>query len=185
MIHEVVVVEGICDRSAVLAAVEADLICTGGFAFGDDVIARLVRARDRRGLIVLTDPDRAGEQIRRRVEAIAGRCKHAWIPAHACTRGDDVGVEHASPEAIRGALQRARCTVGAPRRAFAMADLDRCGLAAAAGARARRTALGAALGIGYGNAKQLLCRLNGYGVTRAEFDAAVAGLAAVPQDGGR
>ena len=39
---------------------------------------------------------------------------------------------------------------------------------------ARRDALGAELGIGYGNAKRFLERLNHYGVTRAEFEAALA-----------
>jgi ribonuclease M5 len=36
-----------------------------------------------------------------------------------------------------------------------------------------RAKLGAILGLGYGNAKQLLNRLNNYGITRDEFDAAV------------
>lgn len=47
------------------------------------------------------------------------------------------------------------------------------GTAAAAG---RRAALGAVLGIGYGNAKQFLRRLNHYGVTRSEWEAALADL---------
>jgi ribonuclease M5 len=37
----------------------------------------------------------------------------------------------------------------------------------------RRDLLGAELGIGYGNAKQFLNRLNRYGITRDEFDIAI------------
>jgi len=40
----------------------------------------------------------------------------------------------------------------------------------------RRSFVGAELGIGYGNAKQFLRRLNGYGVTRDEWNAALAAL---------
>lgn len=40
-------------------------------------------------------------------------------------------------------------------------------------ASARRDALGAVLGIGYGNAKKFLERLNHYGVSREEFLAAL------------
>ena len=44
------------------------------------------------------------------------------------------------------------------------------------GGRLDFEAIGAALGIGYGNAKQFLRRLNHYGVTRSEWEAALADL---------
>ena len=45
-----------------------------------------------------------------------------------------------------------------------------------ASAGERRAKLGAALGVGYANAKTFLRRLNHYGVTREEFSAALRGL---------
>lgn len=42
--------------------------------------------------------------------------------------------------------------------------------------RIARDKMGALLGIGYGNAKRFLERLNSYGVTRSEFDEALAQL---------
>jgi ribonuclease M5 len=48
------------------------------------------------------------------------------------------------------------------------------GLSGDASSAYKRDALGAELGIGYGNAKRLLQRLNDYGVTREEFEAALA-----------
>lgn len=53
-------------------------------------------------------------------------------------------------------------------------DLFEYGLNGCADAAERRDALGAELGIGYGNAKRFLERLNHYGVTREEFMAALA-----------
>ena len=175
VIAEMVVVEGPSDAVAVHRAVEADVLCTGGHAFGVDVEARLRRAHATRGLVVFTDPDPAGEQIRRRVEAMVGPCRHAHLTRAECTRDGDIGVEHASPAAVRAALARARPGTATARTEFHTADLWAHGLTGP-GSRARRVALGQALGIGYGNARQLLRRLNRYGVTRDELDAALAKL---------
>ncbi len=71
MIREIVVVEGIHDVAAVLRAVEAEVLATGGHAFGDDVVARLRRGHAHRGLLVLTDPDSAGAASRSSSETSA------------------------------------------------------------------------------------------------------------------
>lgn len=176
MIYEIVVVEGKSDAVAVRRAVRAEIICTGGFSLDADTKARIKSASARRGLVVLTDPDAAGEQIRRRVSALASACKHAFVPREDCLLDGDIGVENASPEAIRKALLRARAETGQPRSEFSIRDLVRWGLEGAPLARERRDRLGAALGLGYGNAKSLLSRLNHYGVSREEFEAAVLAL---------
>ncbi|MCB9676427.1 MAG: ribonuclease M5 [Alphaproteobacteria bacterium] len=176
MIRELIVVEGFHDISAVRQAVQAELIATNGFALGPDTLTTIRRAHATCGVIVLTDPDPAGEQIRRRVEDAVGPCKHAWISREDCLRGSDIGVENAPPEAIRDALARARATVGDVRREFGVGDLWRHGLLGVPDARDRRVRLGAALGLGYGNARQLLKRLNHLGVTRDELEDAASRL---------
>ena len=59
---------------------------------------------------------------------------------------------------------------------FTSADLMVNNLSGAAEASVRRAKLGAALGLGYANAKVFLKRLNHYGITREEFEQAVAEL---------
>lgn len=170
-------VEGPSDVSAVRRAVDAELIVTGGFALTDEILERIRVARDRRGVVVLTDPDHAGEQIRRRVEAEAGPCKHAWIDRALCTRDGDVGVENAPPEAIRAALASVRVGSIEIVDRFTVDDLLRYRLTGVPEAAARRAAVGAALGIGRSNTRQLLRRLNHYGITVEELEAAIAGIA--------
>ena len=51
------------------------------------------------------------------------------------------------------------------------------GLSGSPEAARRQDRVGAILGIGYGNAKQLVSRLNNYGITREEFRQAVAQVA--------
>jgi len=180
MLREVIVVEGKSDISAVSRAVEAEILCTNGFSLDKRALARVRAARRRVGVILLMDPDTAGEQIRRRVVAAVGPCKHARIPRAACTRADgNIGVENASPEAIRTALAAARPETLEPRQQFKNIDLVRHSLNGTRNASARREQLGAVLGIGDANARQLLRRLNHYGVTREEFARAIAQVDAV------
>jgi ribonuclease M5 len=56
---------------------------------------------------------------------------------------------------------------------FTVRDLFINGLEGSSDAVKRRDFVGKELGIGYGNAKQFLSRLNRYGITRKEFEAAV------------
>ena len=62
LIKEVIVVEGKDDIAAVKKAVNAEMIATGGFGINAKVIARIKEAQKRKGVIVLTDPDFAGEE---------------------------------------------------------------------------------------------------------------------------
>ena len=132
-----------------------------------------LRPMKSRGIIILTDPDRAGEQIRKFLTDRFPNAKHAFIPRKDAIANDDLGVEQASPEAIRLALSKVRCAAYEPQETFSMSDLTGAGLNGSSDASDRRAEVGAILGIGYGNAKQFLKRLNHYGVTRQEWDQAI------------
>lgn len=176
MIREIIVVEGKKDIAAVKRAVEAECLSTGGYGLSDYSLKKIEIASRRNGIIVLTDPDSAGERIRKVLSARFPAAKHAFIPREAATAEGDIGVERALPEAIRAALAKARCQECPARQEFTLQDIQRAGLTGNADAAGRRAALGEALGIGYSNAKTFLRRLNSYGVTREEFLAAVTAL---------
>lgn len=178
MIREVIVVEGKQDVAAVKRAVEADCLITGGFSLSDRLLAPIEAAYTRRGIIILTDPDSAGERIRKALAARFPAAKHAFVPREEACSADDIGIEQASAAAIRAALAKARGQEWHPEPIFAAEDIRAAGLAGAPAAAERRAKLGKALGLGYANAKTFLHRLNNYGVTRAEFTAAVAAMEA-------
>jgi len=60
IVREMIVVEGKEDTAAVRRAAAADTIETGGSAIDEEVLARIALAQQRRGVIVLTDPDGPG-----------------------------------------------------------------------------------------------------------------------------
>ena len=169
MIKEVIIVEGKSDVAAVRRAVEADCITTGGFHFTARVLKDIKAAYERRGIIILTDPDSAGENIRSFLSKKFPQAKHAYIPRDEATANDDVGVEQASPESIRKALSKVRTMELEPRAEFTAAEMVTYKLAGVEDSSTLRDKVGAALGIGYGNVKTFVRRLNNYGVTRQEF----------------
>ena len=64
MIGEVIIVEGKSDVAAIRQAVEADCLITGGFSLSPALLGQIEAAYRRRGIIIMTDPDSAGERIR-------------------------------------------------------------------------------------------------------------------------
>lgn len=174
MLKEVLVVEGKMDVIAVRKALDADCIVTGGFSLGRRALADIEAAYKRRGIIILTDPDSAGERIRRFLAKRFPEAGHAFIPKEEATANDDIGVEQASPESIRRALAKVRTCTITPREVFTSRDLILAGLSGGEDASRRRARLGERLGIGWANARTFCKRLNSYGVTREEFEAALA-----------
>ena len=62
MIQQVIVVEGRSDVAAIRRSVEADCLITGGFSLTPQLLQQIEAAYQRRGIIILTDPDSAGER---------------------------------------------------------------------------------------------------------------------------
>ena len=173
MIKEVLIVEGKMDVAAINKAVEADCIITGGFTLNRQTLNNIESAYLRRGIIILTDPDSAGERIRRFLTKKFPNAKHAFVPKIDAIANNDIGIEQASPEAIRKALSKVRTLTYEPKNIFVMNDLIENQLNGSENSSERRSKLGAILGIGYTNAKNFLKRLNHYGVTREEFNNAL------------
>ena len=173
MIKEVIVVEGKDDITAVKAAVDAEVIATNGFGYKREFVETLKSIAERRGIIILTDPDYAGEQIRRDLSKHIINPKHAFLPQGKAIKKGDIGVENATKEDIIQAINKARPNKIEKQILFSKEDLVEFGLSGGLDSRQRRDTLGHVLGIGYGNAKQFLNRLNNFGVTREEFLSAI------------
>lgn len=173
MIKEVIVVEGKQDIVAVSRAVEADFIITNGFSLRPHTLAAIKSAYEKRGILIFTDPDSAGERIRRFLAKRFPNAKHAFLSQEEAYANNDIGVEQASPEAILAAIRSARTSSIEITETFTMTDLVANGLSGGADAAARRNELGRRVGVGYANGKTFLHRLNHYGVTREEFERAL------------
>ena len=215
-VDALIVVEGSNDQRAVERAVAPRRGCrilkgsydaaAGHYDVPDVVIAKLATAaNDGARVVVLTDSDVAGRQMRGVVVREVPSALHAFLGTHlssaktdtATHKAGNVGVEHASIEDIRTAVAQARPaasaggSAGVSRREFDRADLEKWGLcgppvgapdpkwSAFGGVTERRRLVGEYLGVGDCDAKQLVRQLNLF-FTREEADAAIEAL---PKEG--
>lgn len=169
MIKEIIIVEGKDDITAVKNAVNAEVIATGGFGYDMKFIENIRKIAQKRGIIILTDPDYAGEKIRKRLCKHIKNCKHAFLPQGKALKKGDIGVENASKEDIIEAIEKARPIITEKREQFTKGDLMELGLIGTENSQKKREFLGNILGIGYANSKQFLNRLNNFGITKEEF----------------
>ncbi len=169
MIKEVIVVEGKDDICAVKKAVEAEVIAVNGYGINKAAMDKIIEAEKRTGVIILTDPDFAGERIRRMISKRVPFAKHAYIMREDGNRAGNIGVENASPQVIRRALALAKAVEEERVMIFSEKDLREHKLTGHSDSKRRRQVLGARLGIGYGNSASFLSKLNSFKITREEF----------------
>ncbi len=122
-ISEVIVVEGRNDKNALLQVVGATILELVGFGVYNDKekLALLRRLAETRGLIVFTDPDGAGFQLRAFLKGAlpTEKLKHAYVPdvygkeKRKSTPGKEgkLGVEGMRPEVLLAALRDAGATI--------------------------------------------------------------------------
>lgn len=157
-IQEVIVVEGRYDRNTLSQVVDATIVETGGFSVFNDreKLAFLRRLAEKRGLILLTDPDGAGFVIRNYLKGAIppGQLKQAYIPdmagkekrkRHPGKEGK-LGVEGMSPQVLLETLRRCGATfvgeeAAEPAAALSKADLLDKGLIGPGSAQRRQQLL--------------------------------------------
>ena len=157
-VREAIVVEGRYDKNSLLQVVDAVILETSGFGiYNDKQKQRLLRTMaEKRGLIVLTDSDGAGFQIRSFLKGCVDPAlvRHAYIPdifgkerrKAKASREGKLGVEGMPPAVLLEALRRAGATLdeepAAPQQApITKADLYARGLSGRDGSAERRLRL--------------------------------------------
>ena len=121
-IREAILVEGRYDKNTLSQLVDTVIIETSGFGIFKDKerLALLRRLAEKRGLIVLTDPDGAGFVIRGHLRGSLppDRVKHAYVPdiygkerrKRQGGKEGKLGVEGMRPQVLEAALRRAGAT---------------------------------------------------------------------------
>lgn len=164
-VKEVIVCEGRYDKDTLSQVFDAVIIETDGFGVFNDreKLALLRRLAKARGLVILTDSDGAGFQIRGYLKgAIDPKLvKHAYIPdipgrerrKKTASKAGTLGVEGMRPEVLVEALRRAGATFegaessGGEAEELSAADMYALGLSGRPGSAALRAALLAELGL--------------------------------------
>ena len=163
-VREVIVVEGRYDKNTLLQAVSADVIETDGFGIFKNAEKRryLGLLAEKRGLIVMTDPDGAGFVIRNFLKGCVDPTyvKNAYVPdifgkerrKKTPSREGKLGVEGMEGDVLIESLRRAGATFEgeesmARTGGITKADLYALGLSGGEGSRERRLILQQRLGL--------------------------------------
>ena len=172
-IKEVIVVEGKNDTMKINQAVDAYTIETNGSAINQETLDQIAHAKDKRDVIIFTDPDYPGERIRRIVDKKVPGCKHAFLTQNEArdkkSKKNNLGIENASIETIKQALSRVYEVEQQSEMQITKNDLIKYGLIGSSRSKERRQALGESLRIGYANGKQLLKRLSMFNISKDDF----------------
>ena len=174
-IKEIIIVEGRDDTAAVKKSVDAVTIETHGYGITRRTWELIEKAHAEKGIIIFTDPDHAGRQIRKKLTEKFPDAGQAFLDRSDATKDGDIGIENASPESIRTALSMAHCTledIGAAEE-LTVQDMIRNGLTGQADSAFKRKVAGKALGIGYCNGRTFLQRLNKFGITKEKLEKAL------------
>ena len=175
-ISQAIIVEGRDDVDAVSKSIDALIIPTHGFGITKETWEVIDKADREKGLIVLTDPDFSGEEIRRKINEKYPKSIQAYISEEDAIAGDDIGVENARPEVIREAITKALENTERREKSInksekiSMRDMMNLGLAGTEQATELRKKVSAKLGIGYGNAKTLANKLEHWGIGIKELE---------------
>lgn len=159
MIKEIIVVEGKNDTLNLKRYFDCDTIETHGTCLSDFTLNMIAKAQQRRGVIIFCDPDSPGEKIRNTINEKVKGCKNAFLQADDCRFKHKVGVEHASYEVLKEALDNL-LTYGEYVHTVNMNDFLELGLSGQKDSARLRNYVGAKLHIGKCNTKQLLKRCN-------------------------
>ncbi len=193
-IQELIVVEGKNDAHALRRAFgKVDVIWTEGFGLTKEKLNLILEMSKRRGVIVCTDPDYAGNLIREKIRSLVPNTKHVYLSRASATseNGNDIGLENVSPEDIRQAFskvlkEKENCLEPLhyyKDKKINMVDILNYGLAGQPGSSAKRAAVGRILGIGNANAKQFLFRFNRYDLNKEDLLAALEFIERTGVDG--
>ena len=156
-VSEVIVVEGRYDKNTLSQVVDAVIIETSGFGvFNNKEKQQLLRTlAEKRGLIVMTDPDGAGLVIRNFVKSCVdpSLLRHAYMPEifgkerrkSRASKEGKLGVEGMSADIIMQALRRCGATIDGeqaqPSGGISMADMYAAGLAGKPDSASKRAEL--------------------------------------------
>lgn len=175
VIKEVIIVEGKHDAQKLESCVDADILITHGTHVSKDFLKTCKRLNETRGILVFTDPDGPGEQIRRKIIEYVGTCRHASLNTIQARKGQKVGIEHASVEDILESLAHS-ATYDTHQESITWDQYVELGLMGNRESQGFRDKLSESFYLPVGNAKKIFKYLNMMGITKEMCERVLRGV---------
>lgn len=142
---------------------------TQGSHFKDQKVDELVRLSNHYDVILLLDPDGAGERIRNRISQLFPEVRHIYVPSDLAQGPDGkVGIEHMKIDDLKHYLNHVK-TKDVSRETWTMKDLFKLGLSGTKDAKSKRLKLAKKCNLPYANAKRFCQLLNQFNVLKEDI----------------
>lgn len=164
-IKEVIVVEGKTDTAIIKKLFDADTIETHGLGIDEHVLDFIEQAQKTRGVIVLTDPDYPGMQIRHKIMERIPEAKHTFVNKKDAIGEKKLGIAEAREEAIIDALNHV-VSFDSTEESISWEEFISLDII---GDKQKRLYVYDLFHLGYGNAKTLFKRLNMAHITKEDI----------------
>lgn len=176
MYKEIIVVEGTHDKQKLESIYPGiECIITNGSSVSEETISAIRLAQESRGVILFLDPDFPGKKITNFIlERISG-LKIAFLSKKDAISKNKkkVGIEHASPEAVKRALEGVFTVQSDVFLPITREDLSHLQLFGESNSQAKRQALCEHLGIPLCNGKALIHWINRLHITKNQIEEAL------------
>ena len=156
----VIVVEGKTDVQRLQNLIDADYVICNGSGIEQSTIDLIKELSKVRKVIIFTDPDFPGTQIRNKISAQVQNIYHAFVDKDKASNGKKLGIAECDKDEILRALS---CYIYQPEETnnlISMQDFILLGLSGNNESKILREKISKKLNLGYGNAKAILKRIN-------------------------
>ena len=169
MIKEVIVVEGHSDTKRLQSFFEVETIETHGLGLDQKTLDYIRETNEKRGVILLLDPDSPGERIRKMINDHIPGLKNAFVLKKNARTSRKVGIEHADKKTIEEALNHL-ISFEESKKSITQEEFNSLGLNGAPDSATRRDLVSEKFHLGKCNAKIMLKRLNLLGISKKEIE---------------
>lgn len=168
-IDGLIVVEGTTDVQKLMPFVDAEFVVTNGSDVPKEVIEFIQEVKQRgKEVIVLTDPDFPGEQIRNKLDQAIPGLTHVFLDKNKAIGKGKVGVAQAETDYLLQSLKQKMTAKPTPNQTITMQDLQELGLIGLHNSSHLREIVLHHFHLGFANVKTMLKRLNFLGITPNE-----------------
>lgn len=168
-INEVIVVEGKNDSKKLKSFFNVETIETHGLGLNKETIELIKEINNKRGVILFLDPDSPGEKIRNRLNEEIPNLKNVFILKEDARTKRKVGIEHASYETLKEALENI-VTYTNENKTISLEEFYNLGLSGNNESSVKRLKVSKAFKIGKCNSKQMLKRLNMLKIKKSDIE---------------
>ena len=161
-INEIIVVEGKTDTAILKELFDVETIETHGLALDQKTLEFIQSMSQKRGVIVLTDPDYPGMKIRNQINEYVDHCQNAFVSKKDAIGKKKLGIAEARKEAIIEALENV-VTFSKDEESISWNEFLSLDFI---GNKEKRLKVYDTFHLGYGNVKTLFKRLNMAGITK-------------------